>query len=286
MASYNSSTLDLVPLTHSSRLSTAAEIESAPDLPSSRPAPANLPLASQGLELGDPILVENDLFLLDAMRFCHGAHHFSSSGRIWLIYRYIYLFRLPQAPTGPVFAYTPCALVTLSFLPRSKLLLASSCLLLTDLTERPSPSPAQPHFGCPRHHLWLFWETLPHTAAGPLQSALSAGRTIERSRRDGNARTFNCHSANHTLWSDFGTLLDRPLPQTRGFHSVPSRLIHHQRHLLLLSLPLLHLSVPLVLLLALVLLLLYNDKSVRRTGSRIGDIPSAEKRGVFYSGVN
>lgn len=116
-------------------------------------------------------------------------------------------------------------------------------------------------------------------------SALSAGRTIERSRRDGNARTFNCHSANHALWSDFGTLLDRPLPQTRGFHSVPSRLIHHQRHLLLLSLPLLHLSVPLVLLLALVMLLLYNDKSVRRTGSRIGDIPSAEKRGVFYSGV-
>lgn len=94
--------------------------------------------------------------------------------------RYILLlFCLPQAPTGPVFAYTPCALVTLSFLPRSKLLLASSCLLLTDLTEQPSPSPAQPHFGCPRHHLWLFWETLPHTAAGALhclQGGLLSGR--------------------------------------------------------------------------------------------------------------
>lgn len=114
------------------------------------------------------------------MQFCHGGRHFSSSGQTWLIYRYILLlFCLPQAPTGPVFAYTPCALVTLSFLPRSKLLLASSCLLLTDLTERPSPSPAQPHFGCPRHHLWLFWETLPHTAAGPLhclQGGLLSGR--------------------------------------------------------------------------------------------------------------
>lgn len=186
--------------------------------------------------------------------------------------RYILLlFCLPQAPTGPVFAYTPCALVTLSFLPRSKLLLASSCLLLTDLTERPSPSPAQPHFGCPRHHLWLFWETLPHTAAGSLH-CLQGGLLSGRGATAMHARliairpiTLSGLTSEH-CWTAHCLRQEASCP-------VPS----HSS---------LHLSVPLVLLLALVLLLLYNDKSVRRTGSRIGDRPSAEKRGVSYSGVN